>query len=120
MDAEVDDHEVALDDAARAGSVVRHGAVGARRDDGLEGGALGAEATHGGVELEAELGFGGLLEQAVAHRRERRVGHRAGGLDAGHLARVLGLAQAVDQGVGGHQLGVGEPVGVVATLLAPA
>ena len=44
---------------------------------------------------------------------------RAGGLDAGDLAGVLHPPQVLDQALGGHQLGLGEPVGAVAALLRP-
>ncbi len=58
-------------------------------DDGLEGGALGAAAAHGGVELEGEV----LLGDALAHEREDLeqggVGDGGGPLHAGDLRRVL-------------------------------
>ena len=71
---------------------------------------VGAEAADLGVELEAELLLGRALRQPVADRGQRGVGDGAGGLDAGHLPGVLHQPEPVDQALGGHQLGVGEPL----------
>ncbi len=100
-------------------AVVGLGPVGTGGHDRLERGAGRAQAPHLEVEVEGDLPLGGALGQAGPDLGQGVVGDAGGLGHAGHLARVLGPAQVLDQALGGDELGVGEPLGGEAALLGP-
>ena len=84
---------------------MRLGRVLTRRDDRLEGGALGAAPAHGGVELQGEVLLGDALAHERQHLEQGGVGDGGGPLHAGDLApaslRSRSASTAFD---GGDQL----------------
>jgi hypothetical protein len=113
---EVQHHQVTRRDPPRRRAVVGPGAVGAGRHDGLEAHVVGTHASHGGVQLEPELGFGGPVGQAVAHLGEGGVGDGGRRFDAGDLSGVLHPPEVLHQGGGGDEPTAhrGRQLGVVA------
>ena len=82
--------------------------VGTGRDDRVEAVAARTAASHLDLELEREVALGRAVGEAREHRRERVVGDRAGGVDAGDLARLLHPTQALDQALGGDEVVPGQ------------
>ena len=104
--AEVDDDEIALDDAPVVRAVVRKGRVRAGGHDRLEAGPVGPAAAHGEVELGGEGALVDAVAQPVQHLGQGGVGDGGRLLDAGDLGVVLADAQPLDEPVRHDQLGM--------------
>ena len=96
--AEVHDDEVAAAQDAVAGGVVRLGGVGAGGDDGVEGGALGAEAAHAVLEVGGDVPLGAADGQLTGGDEILEgLGGELGDLDeAQALGVVLGETDLLD------------------------
>ncbi len=96
------------------------GAVWPRGNDGLEGGLVGAEPAHLGVEGDGHLGLRRVLGQQRLHVGQRLISDGSRGCDTGDFTFVLPLPQPLHEGARGHQFSTCRPGLRPPPLLGPA
>ena len=101
---EVDLEQVAAEDLAVGGAVVRDRAVRAGRHDRLERDAVGAQLDHAGLQPPGHLALGLPRRRPAERLAQRPVADRAGLPEQRQLAVVLDRAQLLDRVPERHQL----------------